>query len=650
MTRLSPLVALLLLVSSGALRAQQDADVDLPARNKFHLFLLVGQSNMAGRGKVEEEDRQAIPRVLMFTKDNRWAPAVDPLHFDKPRVVGVGLGRAFGRIVAEIQPDVTVGLIPCAVGGSPIDSWQPGGYHASTNSHPWDDAIKRAKIALQSGTLQGVLWHQGESDSKEGKSETYEKKLHELIARFRRELNAPDVPFIAGQMGQFAERPWDAARKQVDDAHRRLPERVPNSAFVSSDGLTHKGDEVHFDSRSYRELGQRYAAAYLALQVGQKNVAVGLPFRVERTVARSGFDGKRCWVHARAGAIPPRSPGNPSETPLVVMTMQKLLLSGSDVFYALHEMRTDDLGRSWDGPRKLSTFERQQLPGGVELTVCDFTPKWHAASGKLLGTGHTVRYQDNRVMHVRRRATAYAVYDHQRRSWSPWKTLELPDRPQFANAGAGSVQRVDLPDGDILLPFYFKQPESRQYSTTVCRCRFDGDQLQYVRHGGELTVDVKRGLYEPSLTRHEGRFYLTMRNDDHGYVSVSDDGLQYDPPRRWTFDDGQDLGNYNTQQHWVSHANGLFLVYTRRGADNDHVFRHRAPLFIARVDPQKLHVIRSTEQVLVPEHGARLGNFGVVEVSPQETWVTVAEWMQPAGVERYGSDNRVHVVKLQWRQ
>ena len=111
-----------------------------------------------------------------------------------------------------------------------------------------------------------------------------------------------------------------------------------------------------------------------------------------------------------------------------------------------------------------------------------------------------------------------------------------------------------------------------------------------------------------------------------------------------------DLGNYNTQQHWVAHSDGLFLVYTRRAANNDHVFRHRAPLFIARVDPDKLHVIRETEQILVTERGARLGNFGVVEVSPDETWVTVTEWMQPACIEKYGSDNSVFVAKLKWNR
>ncbi|MBM84061.1 MAG: acetylxylan esterase [Planctomycetaceae bacterium] len=242
----------------------QAADVELPSKENFHLFLLVGQSNMAGRGKVSDADRKAHERVLMFSKKQEWVPAVDPLHFDKP-VAGTGLGKTFGIVVASKNLKVTVGLIPCAVGGSPIDSWKVGGYHRSTKTHPYDDAMKRAHVALKAGTLKGILWHQGESDSRNGLSRTYEAKLHELIGRFRKELSAPKIPFIAGQMGQFAERPWGEEKKTVDAAHCQLPNKVNFTAFVNSNGLKHNGDKVHFDSASYRELGKRYAKAYWAL-------------------------------------------------------------------------------------------------------------------------------------------------------------------------------------------------------------------------------------------------------------------------------------------------------------------------------------------------------------------------------------------------
>jgi hypothetical protein len=90
------------------------------------------------------------------------------------------------------------------------------------------------------------------------------------------------------------------------------------------------------------------------------------------------------------------------------------------------------------------------------------------------------------------------------------------------------------------------------------------------------------------------------------------------------------------------------MVYTRRGANNDHVFHHRAPLFIAQVDPAKLHVIRASERELMPNRGVRLGNFAVTEVGPGETWVTDAEWMQPKGVEKHGCDGSVWVSKIRW--
>lgn len=398
----------------------------------------------------------------------------------------------------------------------------------------------------------------------------------------------------------------------------------------------------------------------LILALAAPNRAADPLYEIEQTVARQGFDGKTCWVHARAGVIPPRAGGNDSDAPLAVMTLQKLDLAGSDLFYALNTMRSSDLGKTWSAPVEHESFARRSFAWkehqDLEITVCDYWPKWHAASGKLLGIGHTAIYEKGHVMKVRPRGTAYAVYDPAANAWSPWRTLAMPDDPKFENAGAGCVQRVDLEDGTVLLPIYFKAPDAPRYSVTIVRCSFDGETLSYLGHGSEITVPVGRGLYEPSLTRWGGRFYLTLRNDESGYVSVSDDGQDFSEPVPWCWDDGTNLGNYNTQQHWVTHREAIFLVYTRRGADNDHVMRHRAPLFIARVDPETLRIVRSSEQVLVPEHGARLGNFGVTEVNENETWVTVTEWMQapgpnysdPAPLIARGADNRVWVAKVKW--
>lgn len=383
------------------------------------------------------------------------------------------------------------------------------------------------------------------------------------------------------------------------------------------------------------------------LQDSRSTVSYGL----SRDIPTKLFDGEKCWAHPRAGIIPGFGhKGNPR----VLMTMNTLDLSGSDVFKGMFGMHTDDLGRSWTEPDHIpSLAPRNETINGTEHPVAasDFWPRYHQKTQTLLGTGHTIVYTpDWEVKNPRPRHTAFSVYNTDKNQWSDWQKLQMPDDEKFRNSGAGCGQRHDEIDGSILLPVYFL-PHNQNSRVTVVRCTFDGQNLQYQEHGNELAIDDQsRGLHEPSLTRFNGDYFLTIRNDRQGFVTRSRDGLHFDPIRSWKFDDGADLGNYNTQQHWVTHSEGLFLVYTRRGANNDHVFRHRAPLFMAQVDPQKLCVIRETEQVLVPERGARLGNFGVTDINPNETWVTVSEWMQPKGVEKYGSDGSVFVARIKWNK
>jgi hypothetical protein len=222
----------------------------LPGKEKFKLFLLIGQSNMAGRGKIEEQDRQPHPRVLTLNKDGEWVPAVDPIHFDKPRMCGVGLGSTFGRQVSEALPDQTIGLIPCAVGGTSIDQWAKGGAL-------FQEAVRRAKLGLKDGHLGGILWHQGETGSNPA---TYGEKAAQLFAAFRAEFEAPQTPVIIGGLGEFC-----GPSAQLNPVLRNLPEKVPHSAFADPKGLIHKGDGLHFNSEALREFGRRYAQEWFKL-------------------------------------------------------------------------------------------------------------------------------------------------------------------------------------------------------------------------------------------------------------------------------------------------------------------------------------------------------------------------------------------------
>lgn len=235
---------------------------------RLQLFLLAGQSNMAGRGELADEDRAPHPRVWAFDRDRRWQPAVDPIHFDKP-IAAVGPGRSFGLAIARAFPDAHVGLIPAAVGGSPISAWRPGVRYDETGAFPWDEAIARVKEAIRDGELKAILWHQGESDAKADAAPEYEARLRDLISRFRTTLGDPELPFLVGQLGRFPGRPWDRWWEQVDAAHRRVAADTRNVVFVSSAGLADKGDHLHFSAEAARELGARYARAYLDL-TGQR--------------------------------------------------------------------------------------------------------------------------------------------------------------------------------------------------------------------------------------------------------------------------------------------------------------------------------------------------------------------------------------------
>lgn len=250
----SKLLFLCMLLSALMSSTEKAAETP-PVQEKFYLYLLIGQSNMAGRGIVEAQDTVENPRILSLDKDDKWVVAKEPLHFDKPKVAGVGPGLSFARAMLDsLPPDVKIGLIPSACGGSPIRAWAPGQFWRQTNSYPYDDAVRRTKIALQNGTLKGILWHQGSADNHAASIAVYKSNLIHLITALRDEFKAPNVPFIAGEVGSFTKN-TDA----LDSIFHEVKADVAFYEVVSAAGLMHIGDSTHFDSFSQRVLGKRYA-------------------------------------------------------------------------------------------------------------------------------------------------------------------------------------------------------------------------------------------------------------------------------------------------------------------------------------------------------------------------------------------------------
>lgn len=387
-------------------------------------------------------------------------------------------------------------------------------------------------------------------------------------------------------------------------------------------------------------------SASIAFAQGETPIVLDYEIRLQTVLEHD--DGQFLWFHPRVAPVPSTTGGDPA----VVMTLQKHLRV-SDHYSGLSVMRSDDLGATWTGPDPRPELDWVSRPDGTTIAVCDVTPGWHAPTGKLIAVGARVRYGhggeqlDN---DQRDNQTAYAVHDPTAGTWTPWRVIELPADAKFDYARSACAQWLTLPDGTLLLPFYYGPTASDPASVTVVHCSFDGNELKYLEHGNEMELPVVRGLCEPSVAWHGGKFYLTIRNDLKGYVTRSNDGLHYEDIHPWTFDDGAELGSYNTQQHWVSHSDGLFLVYTRSGANNDHIVRHRAPLFIAQVDPERLVVLRDTERVLIPERGATLGNFGAAAVSERESWVTVSEGVWGDDARRRGATGATFAARIIWNK
>jgi hypothetical protein len=211
----------------------------------LQLFLLMGQSNMAGRGEITANDLVTHPRIWMLTQDNTWVPARDPVHYDRD-YAGVGLASQFARDLAAAEPNTHIGLIPTAVGGSKISEWAYGSLN-------YNNAVARTRAALANGTLAGILWHQGESDATASGAAAYLDRFSTLMGRLRADLAAYRVPIIAGELGKFR-----AEHATINPTLAQIPDRVPLAGFATSEGLTDKGDALHFNTPSLYEFGHRY--------------------------------------------------------------------------------------------------------------------------------------------------------------------------------------------------------------------------------------------------------------------------------------------------------------------------------------------------------------------------------------------------------
>jgi Carbohydrate esterase, sialic acid-specific acetylesterase len=220
--------------------------------SEYDLYLLVGQSNMAGRGKMEAPDTLLDERVFVLNSSDGFVLAKEPLHYDKANR-GTGPGFAFGKEMANTDQHRRVGLIPAAVGGTRISYWLPGGSRGL-----YEEAIRKAKVAMKYGKLKGILWQQGESDANPKDAPLYKERLVKLLQNFRKELGNDTLPIVLGGLGDFLKAP---EYKIINKSLLEVANEIGFAAFSKASTLGHIGDYLHFNASAQRENGHTMAKA-----------------------------------------------------------------------------------------------------------------------------------------------------------------------------------------------------------------------------------------------------------------------------------------------------------------------------------------------------------------------------------------------------
>lgn len=235
----------------------------------IHSFLLVGQSNMSGRGFLKE-----VPMIcnehIKVIRNGRWQIMMEPINYDRP-YAGIGPSASFAAAPSASfaaawcrkNENEEIGLIPCAEGATTLDDW-------SVDGPLFEHAILQAKLAQRSSKLEGILWHQGEGECSSGRSKLYHEKFLKILEAFRRELGVPDIPIIIGGIGDYLGSGWLGKYfpeyPEVNQALLEFASNQKNCYFVTASGLTPNPDGVHLNAVSQRIFGLRYFEAYDKLQ------------------------------------------------------------------------------------------------------------------------------------------------------------------------------------------------------------------------------------------------------------------------------------------------------------------------------------------------------------------------------------------------
>ena len=226
------------------------------------VFIMAGQSNMAGRGIVEPEDTVPDKRILSINEKGQIIIAKEPLHFYEPERTGLDCGLSFAKtLITKIPDSVSILIIPTAVGGSSIKQWL--GDSTYRNVKLFSNFLSKVALAKQNGIIKGILWHQGESDANEKDIPLHKERLGLLFSKFRAAVGNNELPVLLAELGSFSENPVNF--NLINKAIHEYAIEDKNSRVISTKDLKDKGDHLHFNSKGQRTMGKRFAKEYLSM-------------------------------------------------------------------------------------------------------------------------------------------------------------------------------------------------------------------------------------------------------------------------------------------------------------------------------------------------------------------------------------------------
>jgi hypothetical protein len=232
----------------------------IPNKENVWVFILAGQSNMAGRGLVEPQDTLANERIITINANRQLVFAKEPIHFQDSTMKGLDCGLSFGKTIIKLIPDsIRILILPTAIGGSSVSQWLGDSIHR--NVKLLSNFRDNVEIGKKYGQIKGILWHQGENDANAKNIPQYREKLTLLFNKFRLFVGNNSLPIILGELGTFSNS--YEGRIKINRIIKEYPSNDKNTAVVSTIDLKDRGDNVHFNSEGQRIMGQRFAEAYI---------------------------------------------------------------------------------------------------------------------------------------------------------------------------------------------------------------------------------------------------------------------------------------------------------------------------------------------------------------------------------------------------